>query len=66
MEERREDSFYSGLMREWRSGSLAVITESFKTLPGIVKRVSKPEMAFCKLSLLCLQMSNAQCPQQEA
>ncbi|XP_068748803.1 ankyrin-3-like [Montipora capricornis] len=35
MEERREDSFYSKLRREWRSGSVAVITESFRSLPGI-------------------------------
>ena len=39
MEERREDSFYSKLRREWRSGSVAVITESFRSLPGIVSRL---------------------------
>ncbi|KAM7446964.1 hypothetical protein ABFA07_004786 [Porites harrisoni] len=36
MEERREDTFYTELRREWRSGSIAVMADSFKTLPGIV------------------------------
>ena len=36
MEGRREDTFYTELRREWRSGSIAVMADSFKTLPGIV------------------------------
>ena len=33
MEGRIEDTFYKDLKREWRSGSIAVMTESFKNLP---------------------------------
>ena len=40
METRREDAFYSELSREWRSGSVTVVTDSFKTLPGIVSTLT--------------------------
>ena len=36
MEGRIEDTFYKDLKREWRSGSIAVMTESFKNLPFVV------------------------------
>lgn len=36
MEGRIEDTFYKDLKREWRSGSIAVTTESFKNLPFVV------------------------------
>jgi len=36
MEGRIEDTFYKDLKREWRSGSIAVMTDSFKNLPFVV------------------------------
>lgn len=36
MEGRIEDMFYKDLKREWRSGSIAVMTDSFKNLPFVV------------------------------
>jgi len=36
MEGRIEDTFNKDLKREWRSGSIAVMTESFKNLPFVV------------------------------
>ncbi|KAL9980316.1 hypothetical protein ACROYT_G008882 [Oculina patagonica] len=36
MEGRIEDTFYKDLRREWRSGSIAVMTDSFKNLPFVV------------------------------
>ena len=36
MEGRIEDTFYKDLKREWRSGSIAVTTDSFKNLPFVV------------------------------
>ena len=36
MEGRIEGTFYKDLKREWRSGSIAVMTDSFKNLPFVV------------------------------